>query len=344
MTKQEESVVKKKTQLLALLLAVSLLTGLLTGCSGQEKSKESVTLTVAHVLTETHAYHQAWLKVAELVEERTNGGLKLEVFANSTLGNERDVIEGMQLGIVDLSCMSTGALASFSPAFMALDLPFIFDSRENAYKVLDSEIGDELLASLDESMLVGVTFWENGFRNISNSKRDVVTPEDVKGLKIRTLENELQVAAFTTLGANAIPMAWGEVYTALQQGTIDGQENPLAIIYQNKIHEVTKHVSLTGHFYAAAPVVMSKKSLEKLSPEYQKILLEAIREVTSYERQLSLDSDSEYLEKLQAEGVKVITEIDKAVWKEAVQPLYDQYRERIGADLLDRIESKMKSD
>ncbi|MBQ9321817.1 MAG: TRAP transporter substrate-binding protein [Eubacterium sp.] len=335
---------KKKTQLLALLLAVSLLTGLLTGCSGQEKSKESVTLTVAHVLTETHAYHQAWLKVAELVEERTNGGLKLEVFANSTLGNERDVIEGMQLGIVDLSCMSTGALASFSPAFMALDLPFIFDSRENAYKVLDSEIGDELLASLDESMLVGVTFWENGFRNISNSKRDVVTPEDVKGLKIRTLENELQVAAFTTLGANAIPMAWGEVYTALQQGTIDGQENPLAIIYQNKIHEVTKHVSLTGHFYAAAPVVMSKKSLEKLSPEYQKILLEAIREVTSYERQLSLDSDSEYLEKLQAEGVKVITEIDKAVWKEAVQPLYDQYRERIGADLLDRIESKMKSD
>ena len=344
MTKQEESVVKKKTQLLALLLAVSLLTGLLTGCSGQEKSKESVTLTVAHVLTETHAYHQAWLKVAELVEERTNGGLKLEVFANSTLGNERDVIEGMQLGIVDLSCMSTGALASFSPAFMALDLPFIFDSRENADKVLDSEIGDELLASLDESMLVGVTFWENGFRNISNSKRDVVTPEDVKGLKIRTLENELQVAAFTTLGANAIPMAWGEVYTALQQGTIDGQENPLAIIYQNKIHEVTKHVSLTGHFYAAAPVVMSKKSLEKLSPEYQKILLEAIREVTSYERQLSLDSDSEYLEKLQAEGVKVITEIDKAVWKEAVQPLYDQYRERIGADLLDRIESKMKSD
>ena len=335
---------KKKTQLLALLLAVSLLTGLLTGCSGQEKSKESVTLTVAHVLTETHAYHQAWLKVAELVEERTNGGLKLEVFANSTLGNERDVIEGMQLGIVDLSCMSTGALASFSPAFMALDLPFIFDSRENAYKVLDSEIGDELLASLDESMLVGVTFWENGFRNISNSKRDVVTPEDVKGLKIRTLENELQVAAFTTLGANAIPMAWGEVYTALQQGTIDGQENPLAIIYQNKIHEVTKHVSLTGHFYAAAPVVMSKKSLEKLSPEYQKILLEAIREVTSYERQLSLDSDSENLEKLQAEGVKVITEIDKAVWKEAVQPLYDQYRERIGADLLDRIESKMKSD
>ena len=241
-----------KKRLLSIVLVLVILTGTLSACSMPGKEKDTVTLTVAHVLTESHAYHQAWLKVAELVEERTDGGLKLEVFANSTLGNERDVIEGMQLGIVDLSCMSTGALASFSPAFMALDLPFIFDSRESAYKVLDSEIGDELLESLDDSMLVGVTFWENGFRNISNSERDIVVPEDVKGLKIRTLENELQVSTFTTLGANAIPMAWGEVYTALQQGTIDGQENPLAIIYQNKIHEVTKHVSLTGHFYAAS--------------------------------------------------------------------------------------------
>lgn len=328
---------------LLFLLTVVLLCTSLTGCSGEEGKKDSVTLTVAHVLTTSHAYHQAWLKVAELVEERTDGGLRLEVFANSTLGNERDVIEGMQLGIVDISCMSTGALASFSPAFMALDLPFIFDSRESAYKVLDSEIGEELLASLDKNMLVGIDFWENGFRNISNSKRDVLVPEDVKGLKLRTLENELQVATFTTLGANAIPMAWGEVYTALQQGTIDGQENPLAIIHQNKIHEVTKHISLTGHFYAAAPVVMSKKSLEKLSPEYQEILLEAIREVTPYERQFSADSDTEYLQKLKDDGITVIEEIDKSLWQEAVQPVYDQYREQIGEELLQRIQDKINS-
>lgn len=333
----------RSKKLLVFLLVTVLICTCFTGCSGSGKNKDTVTLTVAHVLTESHAYHQAWLKVAELVEERTDGGLRLEVFANSTLGNERDVIEGMQLGIVDLSCMSTGALASFSPAFMALDLPFIFDSRENAYKVLDSEIGDELLASLDDNMLVGVDFWENGFRNISNSKRDVVTPDDVKGLKLRTLENELQVNTFTTLGATAIPMAWGEVYTALQQGTIDGQENPLAIIYQNKIHEVTKHITLTGHFYAAAPVVMSKKSLEKLSPEYQEILLEAIREVTDYERQLSADSDEEYLQKLKDEGVTITEEIDKAAWRDAVQPIYDKYEDQIGKELLDRIQAKIGS-
>lgn len=330
-------------RLAALLLVTVLLCSSLTGCAGTADSKNSKTLTVTHVLTADHAYHQAWLKVAELVEERSGGTLRLEIFPNSTLGNERDVIEGMQLGIVDLSCMSTGALASFSPAFMALDLPFIFDSRENAYKVLDGEIGQELLASLDDCMLVGVTFWENGFRNISNSKHPVVVPEDVKGLKLRTLENELQVATFTTLGANAIPMNWGEVYTALQQGTIDGQENPLAIIYQNKIHEVTNHVSLTGHFYAAAPVIMSKKSLEKLSPEHQQILLTAIREVTPYERQISENSDTEYLKKLQDEGVQIVTDIDKALWLEAVQPLYDQYRDVIGADLLQRIQDAMAS-
>ena len=330
-------------KLIAALLVIIMASISFTGCSDGGNKKDSTTLTVAHVLTETHAYHQAWLKVAELVEERSNGELRLEVFANSTLGNERDVIEGMQLGIVDLSCMSTGALASFSPAFMALDLPFIFDSRESAYKVLDSEIGEELLASLDDNMLVGVDFWENGFRNISNSKRDVVVPDDVKGLKLRTLENELQVNTFTILGATAIPMAWGEVYTALQQGTIDGQENPLAIIYQNKIHEVTKHVSLTGHFYAAAPVVMSKKSLEKLSPEHQEILLGAIREVTAYERQLSEESDTEYLQKLKDEGVTVIEDIDKALWREAVQPVYDKYEDRIGKELLQRIQDKLDS-
>lgn len=330
-------------RLSALLLVTVLLCACLSGCSSGESGKNSKTLTVTHVLTADHAYHQAWLKVAELVEQRSGGELRLEIFPNSTLGNERDVIEGMQLCIVDLSCMSTGALASFSPAFMALDLPFIFDSRENAYKVLDGDIGQELLASLDEKMLVGVTFWENGFRNVSNSKHPVLVPEDVKGLKLRTLENELQVSTFTTLGANAIPMNWGEVYTALQQGTIDGQENPLAIIYQNKIHEVTRHVSLTGHFYAAAPVIMSKKSLEKLSPEHQEILLTAIREVTPYERQLSKDSDTEYLQKLQDEGVQIVTDIDKALWLEAVQPVYDQYRDVIGADLLQRIQDAMAS-
>ena len=334
---------KVKKRLISFVLVITLLCGLFTGCGNNENKKDVTTLTVAHVLNETHPYHLAWLEVAKLVEERTNGGLRLEVFANGTLGNERDIIEGMQLGIVDISCMSTGALASFSPAFMALDLPFLFDSRESAYKVLDSEIGDELLANLSNYMLVGVDFWENGFRNISNNKHEVVVPEDVKGLKIRTLENELQVNTFATLGANAIPMAWGEVYTALSQGTIDGQENPLATIYLNRIHEVTKYITLTGHFYAAAPVVMSQKSLEKLSPEYQEILLNSIRDVTDYERQLSIESDEECLKLLEEEGAIVVEDIDKQLWQDAVQPIYDQYEDQIGEELLQRIRDKIAS-
>lgn len=328
-------------RLLSLILAIALSCGLLAGCA--EGERDSVTLTVAHVLNETHPYHLAWTRVKELVEERTNGSLRLEIFANGTLGNERDIIEGMQLGIVDLSCMSTGALASFSPAFMALDLPFIFSDCESAYKVLDSEIGEELLDSLGENMLVGIAFWENGFRNISNNKRDIVVPEDVKGLKLRTLENELQIDTFATLGVNAIPMAWGDVYTALSQGTIDGQENPLTTIYLNRIHEVTDHITVTGHFYAAAPVVMSKKNLEKLSPEHQKILMETIREVTGYERELSQECDVQYLQALRDEGINVIEDIDKDLWRQAVQPVYDKYQDRIGKELLQRIQDKIDS-
>jgi len=331
---------KTGKRLLSIILIVTILCMTLTGCADDLK-KDSVTLTVAHVLNETHPYHLAWTKVAKLVDERTDGAMQIEVFANGVLGNERDIIEGMQLGIVDISCMSTGALASFSPSFMALDLPFLFDSRENAYKVVDSKIGKEMLNSLGDNMMVGIDFWENGFRNISNSKRDVVVPDDLKGLKLRTLENELQMNTFTTLGANAIPMAWGEVYTALQQGTIDGQENPLATIYLNKIHEVTTHISLTEHFYAAAPVVMSKKTYDKLSPENKKILVEVIQEVTDYEREISAQSDVEYLEALKEDGVKIIEDIDKELWRETCQPVYDEYQEQIGEELLRQIQEKL---
>jgi len=207
----------------------------------------------------------------------------------------------------------------------------------------DSEIGEQLLASLEDNMLVGIAFWENGFRNISNNKRDVVVPEDVKGLKLRTLENELQIDTFASLGANAIPMAWGDVYTALSQGTIDGQENPLTTIYLNRIHEVTKHISLTQHFYAAAPVVMSKKNLEKLSPEYQQILKDTIREVTDYERELSQQTDVEYLQALKDDGINVIEDIDKDLWREAVQPIYDEYADQIGVELLQQIQDMIDS-
>jgi len=331
---------KTKKRLLSIILIVTIFCAMLTGCAGDSK-KDSVTLTVAHVLNETHPYHLAWMEVAKRVEERTDGAMHIDVFANGVLGNERDVIEGMQLGIVDISCMSTGALASFSPSFMALDLPFLFDSRENVYKVLDSEIGREMLDDLSDNMMVGIAFWENGFRDISNSKRDVVVPEDLKGLKLRTLENELQMDTFTTLGANAIPMAWGEVYTALQQGTIDGQENPLATIYLNKIHEVTTHISLTEHFYAAAPVVMSKKIYDKLDPEYREILVAAIEEVTDYEREISAQSDVDYLKSLKEDGVKIVEDIDKKLWREACQPVYDEYKEQIGEELLQRIQDKM---
>jgi tripartite ATP-independent transporter DctP family solute receptor len=295
-------------------------------------------LKAGHVLTEGHSYHLSWQKVAEIVKKKTNGDVTIDVFANSTLGNERDLIEGMQLGAVDLAVVSTGPMSGFSPAFLVLDLPYIFPSYESAYKVLDGEIGQGMLDSLSKNKLKGFCYWENGFRNVT-AKKSAANPEDVKGLKIRTMEAEVHMATFNNLGANAIPMAWGEVYTALQQGTIDAQENPIANIYQGKIHEVNPYVTMTRHFYAPSPVLMSKAVWDKLPAEYQKILSDAIIETRSFARDEIKRGEKEYTEAMKKEGVHIIENIDIAKWRKAVQPTYDQFEKKIGKDLIDKVQA-----
>lgn len=346
---------KKLAKLFTLLLVISLLAAAISGCGGSSSQPSAspegggggspapaapanaVLLKAGHVLNDTHAYNLGFLRVAELIDERTGGALKLEVFPNSTIGNERDLIEGMQLGTTDMAVVSTGPLSGFSSAFLVLDLPFIFNSYESAYRVLDGEIGQGMLESLTENQMIGIAFWENGFRNVT-SKMEVRLPEDVKGIKIRTMEAEVHMATFNSLGAIATPMAWGEVYTALQQGTIDAQENPLANIYLNKMHEVNPYINMTGHFYAPAPVLMSKKTYDSLPPEQQQIIVDAVKECVDYERQCIHDGEEEYMQALKDEGAYVIEDIDKAVWRAACQPVYDQYRDIIGEDLIKQVE------
>ncbi len=297
---------------------------------------KTINLKAGHVLADGHAYNLAWLKVAELVKKRTNGEITIDVFPNSTIGNERDLIEGMQLGTVDLAVVSTGPVSGFSSAFLVLDLPFIFPSYEAAYKVLDGEIGQGMLESLSKNKLKAFCYWENGFRNVT-AKKPCPKPEDVKGLKIRTMEAEVHMATFNNLGAIATPMAWGEVYTALQQGTIDAQENPIANIYQGKIHEVNRFVTMTRHFYAPAPVLMSKAVWDKLSPAHQKVINDAILECRQFERDEVKRGEKQYSADMKKEGVTIIDNVDIAVWRKAVQPTYDQYEKKIGADLIKKV-------
>lgn len=354
-------------KVLAVLMVLCLLTGTLVGCSTPKSEApkaeapkaessqpsasappaapaEKIVIKIGHVQAETHPYHLALLELQKILDKKAPGVFKLELFPNSTMGGERDMLEGMQMGSLDASLPSNASLGGFTTKFNVFDLPFLFPSFEAAHKLLDGAIGQTLLDTLPDVGLVGVSYWENGFRYITNDKYDIYKPSDIpKGFKIRTMENEIQMQTFITLGANAIPMAWAEVYTALQQGTIDAQENPLANAYVNNIHEVNHKFSMTGHVYAPALFVFSKLSWDSYSPENQKILKEAIDEARDYERSLVKGGEEDLIKKLEAAGCTVIRpeKIDKALWRAAVQPVYDKYSERIGADFIKQVQDEL---
>ena len=199
--------------------------------------------------------------------------MDVQLFASATLGNERDMIEGISLGTLEMCLSSTGPLPNFSKEFQVFDLPFIITDKERAYEVMDGEIGKEILSSLESINIKALGFWENGFRHISNSKKEIVKPEDMAGIKIRTMENPIHMATFQLLGAMPTPMAFSELFTALQQGTIDGQENPLVIFDTNKFSEAQDYLSLTGHVYSPSVMMISNSKSRKRSKNMGKKFL-----------------------------------------------------------------------
>ena len=216
-----------------------------------------------------------------------------------------------------------------------LDLPYLFRDRDHAYKVLDGEIGDELASDLPSKGLRLLAYWENGFRNVTNSVKPIEKPADLEGLKIRVPKNNTYVETFKEWGANVTTMAFGELYTALQQQTVDAQENPLAIIYTNKFYEAQKYLSLTHHFYGPAQVLISESTWGRLSPGMQEAVMNAAEEARDYERQLLKDKDAEYLANLKAEGM-LINEVDRDAFVEAAKPVWEKYSDKFG-DLIQRI-------
>jgi len=270
------------------------------------------------------------------VEEYTKGQVDIQLFPSATLGNERDMIEGLSLGTLEMCISSTGPLPSFSKEFQVFDLPFIITDRQKAYDVMDGEIGQEILAKLESINIKALGFWENGFRHISNSKKEIVNPEDIKGLKIRTMENPIHIATFKLLQAIPTPMAFSEVFTALQQGTIDGQENPLVIFNTNKFHEAQKYLSLTGHLYSPAVMMISKNTFEGYPENVQAAIVKAEKEARAWERDYSQQMDKELIAKIKANGVTV-TEVDKAVWQKACEPIYEQFKSEIDPKYIDAL-------
>ena len=273
---------------------------------------------------DTHPYVLGMNKISELVKEKSGGAVTLDVFGNSQLGSERDLIEGLQLGSVQMTCVSTAPLSGFTDMFLVFDLPFLFETTKQARAVLDSEVGAEILNSVEAQGLVGLAWFENGFRNVTNNKKPIEKPEDLKGMKIRTMENQMHMAAFQAMGADPTPMAMGEVFTALQQGTIDGQENPIPIIETNKFDEVQKYVSLTGHLYSPTPVFIAKDYFDALPAEYQTAVKEAAVEAAPYERE-QIDAQTESGAKALEERGMQINSPEKKAFQDATASIYDTY-------------------
>lgn len=275
------------------------------------------------------------LKFGEELERLFEGRLSIEPHYNNALGAEREVVEGMGFGIIDAGITSTGPMGGFVDQFMLFDLPYIFENHNHAYAFLDSEHGEELARLAEEQMNVKFLAWmENGFRHNTNSVRALNTPEDLQGINHRTQESRVQVDTWEALGANATPMAWTEVYTALQQGVMDSQENPLPTIYDVNFYEVQDYLNITQHVYSPAPLMMGLDLFNSFSEEDQAIILEAAQLALPFQREASQELEQRYLVQLEELGMTV-TQPDLEPFREAVRPVIEQWSPTVGEELVE---------
>jgi tripartite ATP-independent transporter DctP family solute receptor len=293
-------------------------------------------LKMAYALSTSSHYGAGAEAFAKTIESSTKGEFTIEQFPNSALGGEREVIEGLQLGTIDLAIVSTGATLNFVPETGVFDIPFLFRDLAHARKVLDGPIGQKMLDAFPKRGLIALAWGEQGFRHLTNNVRPVTKPEDAKGLKIRTTENPIHIAAFRQLGVLATPMAWPEVATALQQGTIDGQENPLSVIVSAKLPQLQKYLSLTAHVYGPALVLMSPSVYEGLSDADKEKFKQAGHESAMAMRKYVDDIEQSGVESVKKDGMQV-NQVDHDAFVKAVEPVYPQYYKQFGQELVDSI-------
>ena len=273
------------------------------------------------------------------IEKNTQGRYKCQEFPNGSLGGEREMIEAVQLGTLDLVTTSSGPLGNFVPEVKIFDIPFLFRDYDHARKVLDGKIGQDILQKFQSKGLVGLVWGENGFRHMTNSKRPIKTPQDASGLKMRTMENKVHMEGYKAFGILPTPMAFTELFTALQQGTVDGQENPIPVILAAKFAQVQKHLSLTGHVYSPAPIIMNPGVYNKLSDADKKVFLEAAKAGAAAMRKRVNDDEARGIALLRQHGVEVIEKVDGDAFRKAIAPAYAGYAKEFGADNIRAIQA-----
>ena len=312
---------KKTIRMLTLVLAVMMLLSI-----GVTANAET-TLQFGTTVNEQDSFQVAAEKFAELVNERTNGEYVIEIYPNGTLGGEADMLESMSMGMLDMGIITAGPFVNYSPMMGVLDMPFLFAGRE-------------LLDTLEDANLKGLAYAERGFRNITNSVKPVSCAADVAGLKLRVMENEVYTATFKALDVNAVPMNWQDTLTALQQGTVEGQENPINVIWSYKMWEYNqKYCVLDRHSYSTAIITMSLDLFNSLDAETQQIFLDAAQEAAEYERAWVAEKEAGQLQEIKDNGIEVVEDPDVASFREAVKSVYDAYPQY--ADYIARIQAEL---
>ena len=285
---------------------------------------QAVKLTLGHGTAIDNPRHTASLKFAEVAKAKSNGRIEVTVAPASQLGDDAAMVTALRTGALDMSANSQGAVANAVPEYAAFGMPFLFASQAQAWKVMDGPAGKELAQKSAEKGLIVLGYWDNGIRHMSNSKKPLLKPEDLKGMKMRTPPDAVTVDIMQALGAEAQQIKFAELYVALQQGVVDGQENPLMNIHASKLYEVQKFISLTGHKYEMTPFLMSKRSWDRLTEADRKAVQEAALEATTLQRKLSQESDDKLIADLKAKGVRVDA-VDKAAFEKGTAAVDDKW-------------------
>ncbi|MEY5029960.1 C4-dicarboxylate ABC transporter substrate-binding protein [Limnohabitans sp. MMS-10A-160] len=315
-----------------LAIGMGMALGLMSAASAQ------TVLKLGYATSATSHYAVGSTVFCDDIEKGTQGRYKCQQFPSGSLGGEREMIEAVQLGTLDLVNTSTGPVGNFVPEVKIVDIPFLFRDYDHARKVMDGPIGQDILTKFPSKGLIALAWTENGFRHMTNSKRPIVKPADASGLKMRTMENKVHMDGYKTFGIQPTPMAFPEVFGALQQGTVDGQENPIPVILASKFSQVQKHLSLTGHVYSPGLLITSPRLMNKLSDADKKVFYDAAQKAKVAQRKKVNEDENNGIAQLEKDGMTVVRKVDGQAFRDALVPAYASYSKEFGADNIRKIQ------
>lgn len=326
---------------ICLILTFVLITTFAVGCSKPSSSSnagksKSIKLKVGHVEPEDRSTHRALLEFKKEVETKSNGSITIEIHPNGALGGDVQMTEAVAMGTLDMALPATSVLVTYSPEFGILDMPYLFNNAENAFAAMDGKVGEYFNGKLEKVGIKNLGYPYNGLRSMTNSVRPINELADLKGLKVRVMESPVFIDFFETLGANATPMSFNELFTGLQQKTVQAQENPPSLIYANKFYEVQNYLSLTEHVNNFLAFLVNKNKFDSLSSEQQDVITNAAKSYIATQRKMELDDTNKYVKLLETDGglkVNKVSDENKRKIREALNPMYKKYEDKFGKEL-----------